>query len=220
MSNWISTVIIRQRKKKSTRCSELDKRLLRRLTMFCGDIGTRRDFGHREDQGSLASRMDGNLWWQSNSLQIYPPPLLSNGLTDSDEGVIFPGWCWSKGKKEKEKVSCLECKSWSLGLERKQSTFVQLLLFLVNSIGDLHCLHMARCQKEVSSLAVRNAAKAQYLPVLQHCQWSGELGKVFSSGIWWLFSSDDISRIPNCQAPIAMTNSILWIWIWERFFNL
>lgn len=82
-------------------------------------IENRRKIGWREDH-RVFSIMD--FEGKSCSLKDYPLPLLSKGLRDMDDGVIFPGQCQGIGKKEREEGFCVylkyEALVWHLGCKQ------------------------------------------------------------------------------------------------------
>ena len=79
---------------------------------------------------------------------------LSSGLGDTDEGVIFPGQCQSKGKENKEndfrfKVLGLDLSSWVEAVHLN----VNYISSLSIGFGGLQNLYRTRCHIE-PSLAV------------------------------------------------------------------
>lgn len=108
-------------------------------------------------------------------------------------------------------------KSWSIVLGRSSLPQCQLLLFPVN----LFQRSPVSVNHQISdpSSVVTCVLKAQCLPILQQCQWSGALGKVLFNEAQTLFSLMLFPEYPIIDLP-TMTNKILWIGVWRGFFNL
>lgn len=133
---------------------------------------------------------------------VWKPTPLSSGLGYMDEGIIFPGQCHSKGKKERKKSFLVQFRYVVLIQTGVEAAYPGVNYLSSSSVWfrGLPCMYRTRCQVE-PSLAVRCVPKPQCLLVLQLCRWSGALGKVLSNGAWGLFSSDDVSRILHHWAP-------------------
>lgn len=170
-----------------------------------------------QDHGYIGT-FDG----KSSSLRATP---LNNALRDVHEDVISPSPCQRKRERGQNGfMFSSSMRSWTGLFGRSCGLRCQLLLYLVNFAS-----RPPGSALDQSFFGHEMCTRAQCPLALQPCQCSGALGKVPSTRVQELLSSDDVSSFlwwcfQNTHSPHS---SCSWLWpkgsligIWGDFFNL